>query len=377
MVEVKKLDIPSYVRVLVVPDSQPKTKPKACNWGLAHAKGEYVVIYDAEDIPDPKQLKTAFAAFRKVPANTVCLQAKLNFYNPHHNLLTRLFTAEYSLWFDVVLTGLQSIETSIPLGGTSNHFRTEVLRTLHGWDAFNVTEDCDLGTRLFKAGYKTAVIDSTTLEEANSKLTNWLRQRSRWIKGYLQTYLVHMRNPIDFTADHGIHAFIFQLVVGGKIAFMFINPFLWLATISYFALYALVGPTIEALYPTVIFYMAVTSLIFGNFLFIFYYMIGCARRGHWSLIKYVYLVPFYWLMVSVSATIALVQLIVKPHFWEKTHHGYHLGKNPMSTAIKSPTVTTGVNKRIGRIESKCSNVATTGMAPIQRPVAKSDRRVAF
>lgn len=331
--EVQKLDIPSYVRVLVVPDSQPKTKPKACNWGLVHAKGEYVVIYDAEDIPDPKQLKLAYAAFGKVPANTVCLQAKLNFYNPHHNLLTRLFTAEYSLWFDVVLTGLQSIETSIPLGGTSNHFRTDVLRNLHGWDAFNVTEDCDLGTRLFKEGYKTAVIDSTTLEEANSKFTNWLRQRSRWIKGYLQTYLVHMRNPIAFTRDHGIHALIFQLVVGGKIAFMFINPFLWLATISYFALYAFVGPTIESLYPTVIFYMAVTSLVFGNFLFIYYYMIGCARRGHWSVIKYVYLVPFYWLMVSCGAVIALVQLVFKPHYWEKTHHGFHLAKKPTRLVV--------------------------------------------
>ncbi|MBI4034857.1 MAG: glycosyltransferase, partial [Candidatus Chisholmbacteria bacterium] len=322
--KVQKLDIPSYVRVLVVPDSAPKTKPKACNWGLAHAKGEYVVIYDAEDIPDPKQLKTAYLAFAKAPAKTVCLQAKLNFYNPHHNLLTRLFTAEYSLWFDVVLTGLQSIETSIPLGGTSNHFKAEILKKLHGWDAFNVTEDCDLGARLFTAGYKTAVIDSVTLEEANSKFINWLRQRSRWIKGYIQTYLVHMRNPIRFTAKHREHSLFFQLVVGGKIAFMFINPFLWLATISYFTLYALVGPTIESLYPTIVFYMAVTSLVFGNFLFIYYYMIGAARHGHWDIIKYVYLVPFYWLMVSTGAVIALVQLIVKPHYWEKTHHGFHL-----------------------------------------------------
>lgn len=327
--EVNRLALPTFIRVLVVPDTLPKTKPKACNYGLAHARGQYVVVYDAEDIPDPSQLKTAYAAFGKVPAGTVCLQAKLNFYNPHHNLLTKLFTAEYSLWFDMVLTGLQSIETSIPLGGTSNHFKTDILRKLHGWDAFNVTEDCDLGSRLFKAGYKTAVIDSVTLEEANSKVGNWLRQRSRWIKGYIQTYFVHMRDPIRFAAHHGRHAFIFQLVVGGKIAFMFINPILWLATVAYFTLYAVVGPTIESLYPRVIFYMAITSGIFGNFLFLYYYMIGSARHGHWSVIKYVYLVPFYWLMVSVAAVVALIQLIVKPHYWEKTHHGFHLAKKKM------------------------------------------------
>lgn len=322
----KRMDLPAYVRTLVVAHSQPKTKPKACNYGIAHARGEYVVVYDAEDIPDPKQLKIAYLAFQAVNPETVCLQAKLNYYNPHHNLLTKLFTAEYSLWFDVMLTGLQSINTSIPLGGTSNHFRTEALRKLHGWDAFNVTEDCDLGIRLFKSGYKTAIIDSTTLEEANSNFVNWLRQRSRWIKGYLQTYLVHMRDPVKFIREHGLHAWIFQLVVGGKIAFMYINPLLWMATIAYFTLYVYVGPTIESLYPPVIFYMAATSLVFGNFLFLYYYMIGCAKHGHWSVIKYVFLVPFYWLMVSVSAVIALVQLVFKPHYWEKTNHGFHLAK---------------------------------------------------
>ncbi|MBI2611535.1 glycosyltransferase [Candidatus Gottesmanbacteria bacterium] len=329
--EVKKMDLPSYIRVVIVPDSKPKTKPKACNYGLAHAKGDFVVIFDAEDIPDPMQLKKAYFAFQQLPEDIVCLQAKLNFYNPHQNFLTRLFTAEYSLWFDVVLTGLQSVETTIPLGGTSNHFRTNVLRKLHGWDPFNVTEDADLGTRLFKEGKKTAIFDSTTLEEANSNAINWLRQRSRWIKGYIQTYFVHMRNPLEFIKNHGLHAFFFQLVVGGKIAFMLINPFLWAATISYFTLFAIVGPTIERLYPTAIFYMGIISLVFGNFLCLYYYMIGCAKRGHFSLIKYVYIVPLYWLLVSLSAVIAVIQLIVKPHYWEKTHHGYHIGKKKIVT----------------------------------------------
>jgi len=323
---VQKLSLPSYVRPVIVPQSVPKTKPKACNFGLSHAKGQYLVIYDAEDVPEADQLKKAYLAFQKTNPNVICLQAKLNYYNPHQNLITRFFTAEYSLWFDVILTGLQSIQTTIPLGGTSNHFKAESLKKLQGWDPFNVTEDADLGVRLFKKGYHTAIFNSTTFEEANSRPINWLRQRSRWIKGYMQTYLVHMRNPVRFVKTHGIHALIFQLVVGGKIASLFINPLLWAATISYFALYHIVGPTIEALYPAPIFYIAVISLVFGNFLYLYYYMIGCAQRGHWALMKYVFLIPFYWLSISFAAVISAYQLIVKPHYWEKTVHGFHHAK---------------------------------------------------
>ncbi|MBI2593135.1 glycosyltransferase [Candidatus Daviesbacteria bacterium] len=217
--EVKSTTLPGYVSAMIVPDSEPKTKPKACNYGLNFATGEYLVVYDAEDQPEPDQLKKAYLAFKKSKPNIICLQAKLNYFNPHQNLLTRFFTAEYSLWFDVMLTGLQSVDTVIPLGGTSNHFKTKTLMELEGWDPFNVTEDCDLGVRLFKKGYKTAIIDSTTLEEANSNPKNWLRQRSRWIKGYMQTYLVHMRNPFEFIRHHGWHAFIFQLIIGARISF--------------------------------------------------------------------------------------------------------------------------------------------------------------
>lgn len=323
---IKNMSLPSYVRSVIVPHSQPKTKPKACNYGLSFAKGEYLVIFDAEDMPDPLQLKKAYAAFRQVPKNVLCLQAKLNYYNPHQNLLTRFFTAEYSLWFDVTLTGFQSINTTIPLGGTSNHFRTKDLIRLQGWDPFNVTEDADLGMRLFKDGYRTAIIDSVTLEEANSKWGNWLRQRSRWIKGYMQTYLIHNRNIAQFTKEKGVHALLFHLIIGGKIAFILINPLLWVATIAYFTLYAFVGPAIESLYPSVVFYMAVISLVFGNFLFMYYYMIGCLKREQYSIIKFTFLVPFYWIMISIAGFIALYQLFFKPHYWEKTVHGLHLKK---------------------------------------------------
>lgn len=318
------MNLPDFVKIIVVPHSFPKTKPKACNYGISFIKGEYVVIYDAEDVPDPWQLKKAYLGFKKSKSNVLCLQAKLNYFNPNQNLLTRFFTAEYSLWFDISLPGLQSINTSIPLGGTSNHFRTKDLVDLKGWDPFNVTEDCDLGIRLFMRGYKTAIIDSVTLEEANSNFKNWIRQRSRWIKGYMQTYLVHMRDPLQFVKKNGIHAFIFQLVVGGKITSMIINPLLWITTIAYFVFYNYVGETIRALFPVWVFYLAVISLVFGNFLFIFYYMIGCAKRGHYQIIKYVFLIPLYWVMVSIAAIVAAYQLFVKPHYWEKTNHGLHL-----------------------------------------------------
>jgi len=320
-----QLNLPDYFRIIVVPHSLPKTKPKALNYGLAHAVGEYAVIYDAEDIPDPNQLKKAVLAFRKVDSKVICLQAKLNFYNPTQNILTKVFTAEYSLWFDLVLTGLQSIHAPIPLGGTSNHFRTKDLRLLEGWDPFNVTEDCDLGIRICKRGYHTAIFNSTTLEEANSNFFNWLRQRSRWIKGYIQTYLVHMRRPGEFISDwRQPHVITFQLIVGGKVASIFINPIMWLITVSYFAFRPIIGTTIESFFGGPIFYMAVFCLVIGNFLYMYYYMIGCYKREQWDIIQYVFLVPFYWLMMSVASWIAFYQLFLKPHYWEKTHHGLHL-----------------------------------------------------
>ncbi len=334
--KVKGLTLPDFIKTTIVPLSQPKTKPKACNYGLAKARGDLIVIYDAEDIPDSDQLKKAYLAFSKLDQKTVCLQAKLNYFNPHQNLLTRLFTAEYSLWFDVMLTGFQAINTTIPLGGTSNHFKISALRELEGWDPFNVTEDCDLGVRLFKKGYKTAIIESTTLEEANSNLKNWLRQRSRWIKGYLQTYLVHSRDDLKFLVSHKHHALIFQLIIGARISFLLINPILWALTISYFTLYAIVGPTIESFYPAPVFYMAIFSLVFGNFMYVYNYMIGCAKKGQYSLIKYIYLIPLYWLMASFAAVLAIYQLIFKPHYWEKTVHGFHLDKKQEQQSIAFP-----------------------------------------
>ena len=322
--QIKLLQLPLYFEIVVVPHSKPKTKPKALNYGLLHTRGEYCVIYDAEDIPDPLQLKKAIMAFEQSGKQTLCIQAKLNFYNPYQNLLTRIFTAEYSLWFDLVLTGLQSIEAPIPLGGTSNHFRTEDIRRVKGWDSFNVTEDCDLGMRLVKQGYSTAIIDSVTLEEANSSYLGWFGQRTRWIKGYMQTYLVHMRSLEDFkNSKHKSHVLTFQLIVGGKVMSMFINPLMWIITLCYFLFRAHIGNFIESFFPTPILYIGVVSLLLGNFLYVYYYMVGCARHGHDKLVKYAIFVPLYWLAMSVCAWMAVYKLITAPHYWSKTKHGLH------------------------------------------------------
>jgi cellulose synthase/poly-beta-1,6-N-acetylglucosamine synthase-like glycosyltransferase len=317
--------MPKNFEIVVVPHSKPKTKPKAMNYGLKFATGEYLVIYDAEDVPDPLQLKKAVLAFKQSSPNTVCIQGKLNFYNPYQNILTRAFTAEYSLWFDLVLPGLQSINAPIPLGGTSNHFKSAMLRELEGWDAFNVTEDCDLGLRLAKRGYRTRIVDSTTFEEATSRIGNWHNQRSRWIKGYIQTYFVHMRSPKQFLETGNVKDFAaFQLSVGAKILSMFINPLMWAITIFYFLFRARYGAVIESFFPNIVLYVGVFSLVFGNFLYLYNYMIGCAKRGYGSIVKYVFIVPVYWLLMSVASWKALYEVVVKPHYWAKTVHGFHL-----------------------------------------------------
>lgn len=332
-------DLPAYFTVVVVPHSQPKTKPKALNYGLSKATGEYIVIFDAEDIPDPLQLKKAVLAFKKAKKHIICIQAKLNFYNPSQNVLTRLFTLEYSLWFDLILTGLQSLHAPIPLGGTSNHFRKADIVSLKKWDPFNVTEDADLGMRLVKRGYNTAMINSYTMEEANSDLVNWYKQRSRWIKGYIQTYFVHMRRPQEFVSTwKNPHFLTFQLVIGAKIVSLFINPLMWAMTISYFVFRPFTGEFIQSLYLTPMFYMAGFSLVIGNFLYMYYYMLGASKRQHWDLIPYALLTPLYWLGMSAAAVFAGWEFIFKPHYWHKTRHGLHLDQKKPS--LKDTLITT-------------------------------------
>jgi cellulose synthase/poly-beta-1,6-N-acetylglucosamine synthase-like glycosyltransferase len=332
----RQMPLPDYFEIHVVPHGKPKTKPKACNYALKQARGKYCVIYDAEDVPESDQLKKAILAFLSLPESVICVQAKLNFYNARQNILTRLFTAEYSLWFDLILSGLHAIQAPIPLGGTSNHFKTSFLAEVDGWDAFNVTEDCDLGMRLVKKRYRTAVIESVTYEEANSNFQNWFKQRSRWIKGYMQTILVHLR---DYHRFQGTHKFSFILVVAGKIFSFFINPLMWFLTFLYFALHQTFGPIIESFYPSQIYYIAIISAVFGNFLYTYYYVLGLAKRQLWHIIPFAIFVPLYWLAMSAAAYYALYKLLTAPHHWYKTQHGLHL-----NTKFKPAVIPSGGQK---------------------------------
>jgi cellulose synthase/poly-beta-1,6-N-acetylglucosamine synthase-like glycosyltransferase len=319
---IQALNLPPHFSLVVVPDAQPKTKPKACNYGLLQAQGEYIVIYDAEDRPDPDQLKKIIVAFGKADPAVTCIQAKLNYFNQEQNLLTRWFSTEYSMWFELFLPGLDAADAPIPLGGTSNHFVKERLVELAGWDPFNVTEDADLGIRLFKRGYKTAIIDSVTLEEANSDLANWIRQRSRWIKGYIQTWLVHMRNPLKLLSEIGPRAFIsFQLVVGATFIFL-LNPIFWALTTLFFFTQA---GWIQDLFPGFVFYAAAFQLFIGNFVFMYLNVAGTVRRGYFGLAKYALLSPLYWGLMSIAALKGFFQLFYRPFYWEKTVHGLDQG----------------------------------------------------
>jgi len=179
-----------FFDVIVVPKGEPRTKPRACNYGLQFARGEFLVIYDAEDRPEPDQLKKALHAFDAGPPELACVQARLNFFNARECWITRMFALDYSLWFDFLLPGLDRLHIPMPLGGTSNHFKVDALRAIYGWDPFNVTEDADLGIRLARLGLRVKTLDSTTYEEATNTAGNWLRQRTRWLKGYMQTWLV-------------------------------------------------------------------------------------------------------------------------------------------------------------------------------------------
>ena len=281
--------------------------------------------------------KKVVVAYQKASPEVMCIQAKLNYYNSRQNLLTRWFTIEYSMWFDLFLPGLDASRAPIPLGGTSNHFKKSALVEVGGWDPYNVTEDADLGMRLHKRGYRTGTVDSTTYEEANSVLSNWIRQRSRWIKGYIQTWLVHMRRPRKLLNEIGPLAFVqFQLVVAGTFFAVLLNPLYWLMT----SLWFLRGwEFIEVIYPGPVFLVGAFSLYLGNFAFVYMNVAGALRRKHYDLVKFALISPLYWGLMSFGAWKGLFQLITKPHFWEKTIHG--LSKKEVPEFAEEPPETNG------------------------------------
>lgn len=326
----RKAELPGHIRLVTVPDGFPKTKPRACNYGLTQARGELLVIFDAEDRPEPDQLKKAVLAFRRLPADVICVQAKLNYYNAVQNWLTRFFALEYTVWFDLFLPGLHRIHAPVPLGGTSNHFRTAALGRLGGWDPYNVTEDCDLGIRLARMRCKTMILDSTTWEEANSGLWNWVRQRSRWVKGYFQTHLVHTRGTLEPWRELGIRGTLgFYFTVGGQVLTLLLNPVYWVVALVWLWFrWPLVyfDRTPHGAYTvwsqvSWVFFALTLFLLAANLLFIFINLAACCRRRWWFLIPAALLSPLYWAMISLAAWKGCLQLIWNPFYWEKTLHG--------------------------------------------------------
>ncbi len=306
-----------YFDLIRVPYSIPRTKPKACDYALRFARGEYVTIYDAEDQPEPDQLRSAVAMFRRLPESVVCLQARLNYYNWPENLLTRLFAIEYASLFDVMLPGLERLRLPIPLGGTSNHFALTTLRALGEWDPYNVTEDADLGMRLARAGYETRMLDSLTLEESPIHLRAWMHQRARWIKGYMQTWLVMMRRPVHFYRRAGAAAFwSTQFFIGGPCAVFLLSPLLWGITIAW------LGGWLPAVaLPGWLIALCLINLIAGILVHLWIARVA-VRRWRWpGMALAMALYPFYWLLHSAASYRALWQLIRQPHRWDKTVHG--------------------------------------------------------
>lgn len=308
------------VDIIVLPPGDPQTKPRALNFGLQCSQGDLVTIFDAEDRPEPLQLRRAAVAFSRLGPDVACLQARLEFDDSGANLLSKWFTVEYLTWFRLFIGGITLTNGVVPLGGTSNHFRRDALDAVGAWDPFNVTEDADLGVRLQRHGFEVGLLDSVTVEEVNSDVVNWIKQRSRWQKGYMQTSVVHLKNPRAAIADLGLRRWA-HLVM-----FMAGTPILALANLFFWGMFAswLVtrAGVIEQLFPSVVYYLALGSLVAGNLSMVYLGVVTLLQtRRHDHLLGAVLLSPLYWVLISIAAVRAVLQLVIDPFHWEKTQHG--------------------------------------------------------
>ena len=315
---IARLGAKPRLQTIIAPVYGPQTKPKALNFALPFVRGTLLAVFDAEDRPEPGQLRAAVDALRV--DDIACAQASLCIDNPGDHWLAATFSAEYAGQFDLFMQGLSRLGTPLPLGGSSNHFRTAALRRAGGWDAYNVTEDADLGIRLARFGYHTAMFASTTYEEAPTRFGVWLRQRSRWMKGWMQTWLVHMRSPWRLKREAGWRGlFTLNLIVGGNVLTALAHPFL-LGGIAIDLAIRLAG--LPSGFWSGRFAAAhITAIVMGYAFGGFIGFAGLARRGLLRFSPVLLLAPIYWVCLSIAAWRALWQLIVEPHRWEKTEHG--------------------------------------------------------
>jgi cellulose synthase/poly-beta-1,6-N-acetylglucosamine synthase-like glycosyltransferase len=314
------LALPARFELLTLPDGAPRTKPRALNAALALARGDYICVFDAEDIPGRLQLREAIAIFESSEREVACLQARLTIDNRNEGWFARLFAIEYATLFDVINPGLAWLGMPLPLGGTSNHFRTSVLRDLHGWDAWNVTEDADLGLRLVRAGYTVDVLASSTREEAPVRAGQWMRQRRRWIKGWMQTLLVHLRSPVQACREMGaLRATAALLQFGGAMLGFLLGPAFALVTVGHILWGDFLRPA------TTLGIVASTCWCFvflaGAMSAIWPLWLGMKRRNMLTQWPWLFTLPAYWLLQTVAAWWALADLLRDPYHWHKTEHG--------------------------------------------------------
>jgi cellulose synthase/poly-beta-1,6-N-acetylglucosamine synthase-like glycosyltransferase len=305
-------------RVTVVPPGLPRTKPRALNVGFRQARGRLLTIFDAEDRPDPAQLRIAAETFAAAPPELAALQARLAIDHGADSWLTRMFAIEYACQFDHILPMVASRGGLVLLGGTSNHFRIEALARVGGWDPYNVTEDADLSVRLRRRGYRIATIDTETHEEAPTTVAAWLKQRSRWFKGYMQTWLVHNRRPLELVRAIGLRdAFLFHLfIVGALTAALAHIVFLLQLGLALAGAPVLVGgtPALVALQMGAVVAGYGASLGLGA--------LSVRRRRDPRLrLSLVLSFPAYWLLMGAAVLVALHDLVRRPHHWHKTQHG--------------------------------------------------------
>lgn len=311
-------NLPAWIRAIIVPEGTLQTKPRALNYALDFARGSIIGIYDAEDAPDPDQLRKVAHRFANRGPNVACLQGVLDYYNAPVNWLTRCFTLEYASWFRVMLPGLAKLGMVVPLGGTTLFFRREILEKLGGWDAHNVTEDADLGVRLVRQGYTTELLDTTTHEEANGRAWPWIKQRSRWIKGYAVTYSVHMRHPRQLYRDLGLWRFAgFQVQFLGSLISFVLTPLLlsfWLVPLGlpHPLSDMLAGPAVWSL--AAIFALSeLTNLVCAT--------VAVRKAGKAWLIPWALTLHVYFPLAAIAAYKGILELTWKPFYWDKTTHG--------------------------------------------------------
>lgn len=318
---VMALPLPEHFDVIVVPAGKPQTKPRALNYALHFARGSLLTIYDCEDVPERDQLRRAAAIFAAREEELACLQAVLTHYNPNENWLTRQFTAEYAALFMLMLPHMAGSGLPLPLGGTSNHFRTRALVAAGGWDPFNVTEDADLGYRLSRLGHGTDTFSSRTYEEANSQVWNWMKQRRRWLKGFLHTWLVLMRHPLALLRETGPAGFwVIQSMTLGVFASALLHPFL-LAHALWFFLSGEARMQLAMPLHGVAIGLNGAILILGYAAAMLCAVRGLRGLGRRRWFGTIATMPLYWFLMTPAAWLALWDFLVRPHHWHKTEHG--------------------------------------------------------